>query len=104
MTTPRRSSTPSSGLQADIALLPTLKNCLLNLPAPLVQLLLNSDSVVAQNVIVELTWRPPPPDPSAAAKQPKPPPPPPQRSVYLGWTGMPSQEAAVVEVDAASGG
>jgi len=72
--------------QAEIALLPSLKNCLVNLPSSLVQLLMNSDTV-AQNVIVEVSWRQPVPA-SVDTKQK------PQytlKSVYLGWTGMQSR-------------
>ncbi|KAK6436251.1 Peroxisome biosynthesis protein pex1 [Oleoguttula sp. CCFEE 5521] len=68
--------------QAEVVPLPGLKNCLLNLPSSLVNLLLNSNAVV-QNVVVELSFTPPPgsgPDSKAAP-----------RSVYLGWTGMRSQ-------------
>ncbi|KAJ8608784.1 hypothetical protein MRB53_039469 [Persea americana] len=104
---------------AEVALLPALKHCLVNLPISLVTTLLNSNTLL-QNVIVELTFRPPPssgaePRGRAAAEA---------RSVYLGWTGMQSQtklspltgrdsirssggrqdqDVAVVELDAAFG-
>jgi peroxin-1 len=92
MSNPRKTSTA----QADLVLLPTLKNCLLNLPSSLVAVLLNSNTV-AQNVIVELSYRQNVPvDPK---QQPQP-----QRpqtvskSIFLGWTGMQSKTklAAVV--------
>lgn len=82
----RRSGGSGSSTTVEIVLLPSLKNCLLNLPASLVALLLNSNTI-AQNVIVELQFRQPTPtgqDPrskTASASQ----------SVYLGWTGMQSQ-------------
>ncbi|GAB7359273.1 hypothetical protein MBLNU230_g5930t1 [Neophaeotheca triangularis] len=78
---------PSSAAQADVVFLPNLKNCLLNLPSSLVSVLLNANAI-AQNVVIELSWRPPPPpgvDPKAAKA------PGTQRSVFLGWTGMQSQ-------------
>ncbi|KAF3762565.1 nucleotide binding protein [Cryphonectria parasitica EP155] len=59
-----------------------LKNCLVNLPSSLVSLLVNVNTPV-QNVIVELNYRDTAADKAAGA--------PPQRSVYLGWTGMPSK-------------
>ena len=77
-TTPRK---PPSSTQAEVSLLPTLKNCLLNLPASLVNVLLNSNAVV-QNVVVELSFR------HAAGSDGKPGK---QQSVFLGWTGMRSQ-------------
>jgi peroxin-1 len=86
--------------QAEVALLPSLKNCLLNLPTSLVNVLLNSNAVV-QNVVVELSFK------SAAGSDGKPGK---QQSVFLGWTGMRSQtgprqeqEVAGVEVDATFG-
>ena len=84
MSTQRKSTT--SGAQAEVALLPNLKSCLLNLPSTLVQLLLNSNTV-AQNVVVELSFRGPA-GPNADPKQKAQGVP---RSVYMGWTGMQSQ-------------
>ena len=72
---------PPASTQAEVALLPGLKNCLLNLPASLVNALLNSNAVV-QNVVVELSFR------QAAGSDGKPGK---QSSVFLGWTGMRSQ-------------
>ncbi|CAK3849560.1 related to AAA+-type ATPase [Lecanosticta acicola] len=71
----------------ELVLLPGLKSCLVNLPASLVSLLLNSNTV-AQNVVVELQWRQPSPSngdqqrgkPAASTQ-----------SAFLGWTGMQSQ-------------
>ena len=92
---------PSAGAQAEVALLPNLKSCLLNLPSSLVQLLLNSNTV-AQNVVVELGFRGPAPqdaDPKQKAQGV-------QKSVFLGWTGMQSQTrlAPVVGRDGIAGG
>jgi peroxin-1 len=94
---------PPSTTQAEVSLLPNLKNCLLNLPSSLVNVLLNSNAVV-QNVVVELSFR------QAAGSDGKPGK---QQSVFLGWTGMRSQtrragvrqeqEVAGVEVDGTFG-
>lgn len=74
---------------ADLVLLPSLKNCLVNLPAPLYSVLVQTDTI-AQNVIVELIYVPQTssatPDASSDAKKPK--------SVFTGWTGMQSQTKA----------
>ncbi|ROV97226.1 hypothetical protein VSDG_04735 [Cytospora chrysosperma] len=76
-----------------------LKNCLVNLPASLVSLLVTVNTPV-QNVIVELNYR----DASPKAAD-KPAGSPPQSSVYLGWTGMPSKKklASVVGRDGIGG-
>ncbi|TKA67331.1 hypothetical protein B0A55_08866, partial [Friedmanniomyces simplex] len=105
--TPRRPVPSSSALQAEIALLPTLKSCLLNLPSTLVSLLLNSNAL-AQNVVVELTYRQPPtalPLPPSDARQ-KSPAVGALRSVFLGWTGMQSQArlAGIVGREGSAGG
>lgn len=96
---------PPASTQAEIALLPSLKNCLLNLPSALVNVLLNSNAVV-QNVVVELSFKAVAGngDGKAGGKQ---------QSVFLGWTGMRAQtrragvrgeqEVAGVEVDATFG-
>ncbi|KAH7328751.1 P-loop containing nucleoside triphosphate hydrolase protein [Stachybotrys elegans] len=72
-----------------------LKNCLVNLPSSLVSLLVNADAVV-QNVVVELTYRPSSGTQSAAKPQ--------KRSIFMGWTGMPSRRktAALVGRDSIS--
>ncbi|ODA82951.1 hypothetical protein RJ55_01460 [Drechmeria coniospora] len=60
-----------------------LKNCLVNLPSSLVSLLLNVNTPV-QNVVIELSYRPPPASgQSGSAAAP--------RSVFVGWTGLPSK-------------
>lgn len=79
--TARKSPAP-----AEIALV-QLKNCLINLPSSLVAVLVNANTP-AQNVIVELQYRQSVPasrskDGSNNTSQ--------QRSVYVGWTGMPSK-------------
>jgi peroxin-1 len=94
---------PPASSQAEVALLPSLKNCLLNLPSSLVNVLSNSNAVV-QNVVVELSFK------QAAGSDGKPGK---QQSVFLGWTGMRSQtrrsgprqeqEVAGVEVDGTFG-
>ncbi|KAI5251426.1 AAA-domain-containing protein [Aureobasidium subglaciale] len=68
---------------AEVVLQPQLKSCLVNLPSSLVSVLVNANTV-AQNVVVELSFRQaaPPGDKSTASQA---------RSVYLGWTGMQSQ-------------
>ncbi|KAI9752923.1 MAG: hypothetical protein M4579_005409 [Chaenotheca gracillima] len=91
-----------------------LKNCLVNLPSSLVQVLTNSD-IPAQNAIVELSFRPQAGSINGSTPASA------QTSVYVGWTGMPSrrrlapivgregfrgsssgreQEVAAVEIDA----
>ncbi|KAI1486295.1 P-loop containing nucleoside triphosphate hydrolase protein [Biscogniauxia mediterranea] len=71
-----------------------LKNCLVNLPTSLVNLLVNINTP-AQNVIVELSYRPPPSVNGSA----KPNPPSASQSIYLGWTGMPSKRKIAPLVD-----
>ncbi|KAL5597002.1 hypothetical protein BROUX41_006327 [Berkeleyomyces rouxiae] len=63
---------------AELSLVP-LKSCLVNLPTVLESLLV-SVNTPAQNVVVELNFRPA----SGSSSQQS-------RSVYLGWTGMPSK-------------
>ncbi|EGX91414.1 peroxisome biosynthesis protein (PAS1/Peroxin-1), putative [Cordyceps militaris CM01] len=60
-----------------------LKNCLVNLPPTLVSLLVNVNTP-AQNVVVELTFRAPAPGTQASSGTH-------ERSVFVGWTGMPSK-------------
>ncbi|KAI5286428.1 Peroxisome biosynthesis protein pex1, partial [Ascosphaera aggregata] len=59
----------------EVALVP-LKNCLVNLPPTLVNVLVNANTA-AQNVIVEFQYR------SATSSS--------QRSAFVGWSGMPSK-------------
>lgn len=65
-----------------------LKSCLVNLPSSLVSLLVNVNTA-AQNVVVELNYRPTnaPTQPNGSAAPP--------RSIYVGWTGMPSKRKLV---------
>ncbi|KAK5990415.1 Peroxisomal ATPase PEX1 [Cladobotryum mycophilum] len=79
---PRRNAQSTS---AELSLV-HLKNCLVNLPTSLVSLLVNVNTP-AQNVIVELSYRPSPSSPQAAAGQK-------EVSVFVGWTGMPSKRRA----------
>ncbi|KAH9860414.1 hypothetical protein J1614_011745 [Plenodomus biglobosus] len=74
-----------SVVQAEVALQPSLKNCLANLPASLVSVLVNANTV-AQNVVVELTYRQPAPPGASDARAAAP-----QKSVFVGWTGMQSK-------------
>ncbi|KAK1148678.1 Peroxisome biosynthesis protein pex1 [Aspergillus melleus] len=87
---PRKPSTT-----AELALVP-LKNCLVNLPPSLTALLVNANTT-AQNVIVELQYRPTTARANGNSAQ---------RSCYLGWTGMPSKRklAPVVGRDGISSG
>ncbi|KAI0378045.1 AAA-domain-containing protein [Hypomontagnella monticulosa] len=72
-----------------------LKNCLVNLPTSLVNLLVNINTP-AQNVVVELNYRvPPPANGSSQANGTSSS----QRSLYVGWTGMPSKRKIAPIVD-----
>ncbi|KAK3939679.1 peroxisome biosynthesis protein PAS1 [Diplogelasinospora grovesii] len=77
-----------------------LQNCFVNLPSPLASLLANVNTP-AQNVIVELSYRAPAPASSgglgAATSI--------QKSIYVGWTGMPSKRriAPIVGRDGING-
>jgi len=92
---------PSPPATPAIVSLTPLKNCLLNLPVALVNVLVSANTP-AQNVIVELSFRASVGGGSTAATT---------RSVYAGWTGMQSKrkpgagsgrsEEAVVEMDPA---
>lgn len=92
---------PATSSHVEVVLQPQLKNCLLNLPSSLVAVLLNANTI-AQNVVVELSYRAPTPpgvdDKVKSAGIGK--------SLYLGWTGMQSQSklAPVVGRDGISGG
>ncbi|KAL5121832.1 Peroxisome biosynthesis protein pex1 [Pleosporales sp. CAS-2024a] len=94
----------ATAVQAEVAVKPALKNCLANLPATLVSVLVHANAV-AQNVVVELQYRPPPPPAASDARHAAPP-----KSVFVGWTGMQSQrrlpaasqhDVPAVEVDSA---
>ncbi|KAK4165774.1 putative PEX1 peroxisomal biogenesis factor 1 [Cladorrhinum sp. PSN259] len=79
-----------------------LQNCFVNLPSSLASLLANVNTP-AQNVIVELNYRvpvPPGSNGSGAANAPA------TKSIYLGWTGMPSKRkiAPLVSRDGINGG
>lgn len=89
MATSASARKPNATSQAEVVLLPALKNCLLNLPASLVGLLLNSNAVV-QNVVVELSFKPE----STSGAESKAGSGSASRSVFLGWTGMRSQTRA----------
>ncbi|KAK2061238.1 ATPase [Colletotrichum caudatum] len=82
--------------QAEISLA-HLKNCLVNLPASLVSLLVNVNTP-AQNVVVELCYRPSTSVSGSGASQ--------QRSIFVGWTGMPSKRkvAPIVGREGINGG
>ncbi|KAK7226087.1 hypothetical protein V2G26_014090 [Clonostachys chloroleuca] len=83
---PRRSG---QSLAAELSLV-HLKNCFVNLPPSLVSLLLNVNTPI-QNVIVELTFRHHSPvAQSGTGGQ--------QRSIYVGWTGMPSKRKMAAPV------
>ncbi|KAK3077124.1 hypothetical protein LTS18_011158, partial [Coniosporium uncinatum] len=90
------SKRPGQALQAEVALLHSLKNCLVNLPAPLVAVLVNANTV-AQNVVVQLTARQPR---TPENKTPS------SRSIFAGWTGMQSKQklVGVVGKDGIRGG
>ncbi|KAH9994902.1 AAA-domain-containing protein [Xylariaceae sp. FL0662B] len=78
-----------------------LKNCLVNLPTSLVNLLVNINTP-AQNVVVELKYRLPSPANGAAQTNGSSTS---QRSTYVGWTGMPSKRkiAPIVDRDGING-
>ncbi|KAI4918098.1 hypothetical protein J4E90_002478 [Alternaria incomplexa] len=73
-----------NAVQAEVALQQSLKNCLVNLPSSLVSVLVNANTV-AQNVVVELTYRQPPPPGASDNRNAAP------KSVFVGWTGMQSK-------------
>ncbi|EFX00003.1 peroxisome biosynthesis protein, pas1 [Grosmannia clavigera kw1407] len=64
-----------------------LQKCFVNLPSSLVNVLMNIDTPI-QNVIIELSYRAPAP-PRADGSGPSPTTQ--QRSIFVGWTGMPSR-------------
>ncbi|KAF2280670.1 peroxisome biosynthesis protein-like protein (PAS1/Peroxin-1) [Westerdykella ornata] len=85
-------------VQAEVALLQSLKNCFVNLPPSLVSVLVNANAI-AQNVVVELSYRQASPAGTVDARNPNP-----SKSVFLGWTGMQSKRriAPVVTGDGLS--
>lgn len=87
-----------SAAQVELSLI-HLKNCLVNLPSSLESILVNSGTV-AQNVIVELSYKTTPPPTSSGEKQPSV-----QKSIYVGWTGFQSKRklAPIVTRDGISG-
>ncbi|KAF2732272.1 peroxisome biosynthesis protein-like protein (PAS1/Peroxin-1) [Polyplosphaeria fusca] len=90
---------PAKVVSAEVALQQSLKNCLVNLPGSLVSVLVNANTI-AQNVVVEFSYRQPPPPGVSDARTSTP-----LRSVFLGWTGMQSKRklAPVVSRDGLSG-
>ncbi|OIW34414.1 AAA-domain-containing protein [Coniochaeta ligniaria NRRL 30616] len=68
-----------------------LKNCLVNLPSSLVSLLVNVNTP-AQNVVVELNYRLAATADGASPKATS-------KSIFLGWTGMPSKRKLAPLVD-----
>ncbi|KAF7525053.1 hypothetical protein G7054_g11217 [Neopestalotiopsis clavispora] len=62
-----------------------LKNCLVNLPSSLVSLLVNINTP-AQDVVIELSYRAPATGGSSQSNGTQT-----QRSIFVGWTGMPSK-------------
>ncbi|KAF3061800.1 Peroxisome biosynthesis protein PAS1 [Daldinia childiae] len=85
----------AQSVAAEISLV-HLKNCLVNLPTSLVNLLVTVNTP-AQNVVVELNYRVPLPangSPQTNGSSS-------QRSLYVGWTGMPSKRkiASIVDRD-----
>ncbi|PGG96525.1 peroxin-1 [Blastomyces parvus] len=91
-------SSRKTSTTAEVALVP-LKNCLVNLPPSLVSLLVNANTP-AQNVVVELQYRP-----TSGASNPQSNAGQSQKCSYVGWTGMPSKRrlAPVVSRDGISG-
>ncbi|OJD11679.1 hypothetical protein AJ78_07594 [Emergomyces pasteurianus Ep9510] len=83
---------------AEVSLVP-LKSCLVNLPPSLVSLLMNANTP-AQNIVVELQYRP-----TSGASNSQPNPGPSHKCSYVGWTGMPSKRrlVPVVSKDGISG-
>ncbi|KAI0155052.1 AAA-domain-containing protein [Xylariaceae sp. FL1272] len=93
---PRKNAPSTAG---EISLV-HLKNCLVNLPNSLVNALVNINTP-AQNVVVELSYRASSTlDGSGQQASTS------QRSLYLGWTGMPSKRklAPIVDRDGISSG
>ncbi|KAI1333182.1 AAA-domain-containing protein [Xylariaceae sp. FL0255] len=79
---------------AEVSLVTNLKSCLVHIPASLVNVLVNSNTIV-QNVVVELNYRSSvlsdgsgQPNPSSA-----------QQSIFVGWSGMSSKRKLAPLVD-----
>ncbi|KAG6007420.1 hypothetical protein E4U21_006009 [Claviceps maximensis] len=89
----------ASSAAAELSLV-HLKNCLVNLPQSLVSLLLNLDTPV-QNVVVELAYKPSATTVTVSSGGQSSP----SRSIFVGWTGMPSKRRAapLVSHDGISG-
>jgi len=87
--TPQKART---AFQAELSLLP-LKNCLVNLPGPLVTMLM-TNNVVVQDVVAELQYIPKPP--AGGRKNIKPV----QQSIHVGWTGMQSKRKTIPVIGA----
>lgn len=83
MAATRKPAAPTT--QAAVSLLPTQRSCLLNLPASLVQVLLNSN-VLAQDVVVELSWRGAPSSTPGGKVL--------ERKLWMGWSGMQARSAS----------
>lgn len=88
--TPRKAS--NAPYSCELSLQP-LRNCLVNLPSPLVSVLLDAN-IIAQNVIIELTWRVADKKDGKSTTT--------QRSAYLGWTGMQSKSKQTTSREQAS--
>ncbi|KAI9843198.1 MAG: Peroxisome biosynthesis protein pex1 [Sclerophora amabilis] len=91
------SKTGSNASEAELAFV-QLKNCLVNLPSSLVSVLVNANTPV-QNVVVELSFRPQHALVKGYTSNNT------QKSVYVGWTGMPSRRrlAPIVNRDGIRG-
>ena len=83
---------PRTAYQAELSLQP-LKNCLVNLPEPLVTMLVKNN-VLVQDVVAELQYTPKPQ--AGAKKNIKPA----QQSIYVGWTGMQSKRKTIPVIGA----
>ncbi|CAK7211030.1 Peroxisome biosynthesis protein pex1 [Sporothrix bragantina] len=79
---PRKNSQSTA---AELSLV-QLQKCFVNLPSTLVNILLNVDTPI-QNVVIELSYRAPAtPRPDSTGPSPSV-----QKSIFVGWTGMPSR-------------
>ncbi|KAL1895207.1 Peroxisome biosynthesis protein pex1 [Sporothrix stenoceras] len=85
---PRKNSQSTA---AELSLV-QLQKCFVNLPSTLVNILLNVDTPI-QNVVIELSYRAPaaPRPDSSSSSNGGGPSPSVQRSIFVGWTGMPSR-------------